>query len=308
MPRFSHLRVGGLLLALVLSSPAQVLLNEVDTGNVDAGEIFNTGVAAVNLNGWRSEYGAIDTTLTWITSNFAIGNVTLPAGGRLVIREGTGVTVAPGALVLTQTANIPWPTSGPGLRGGDWVLVNAANQGVDMVIWNNPPGANNFFGATFAGSLLPSGATFFRNSNLDTDTTADWSNGPTTFGLVNPGQTDPTVPIFTVTATTNGLGSLNWQVTSGNPTLPGAQIQNLISLQDIEPDGSGPLFGVGLDALVELTIPEAPWRVNLNGAGIWSLALPSGVVPAGIHAEFVAFVLDPVQGVTRISPVTTLDF
>jgi hypothetical protein len=303
------LRSSALVLLLAALSSGQVLINELDTDVPDTLELFNTGLAPVNIGGWRIENGATNPSLTWITETYVLpGGVTIAAGGFVVITEGS-VGVPPGTPVYTDPNNIPWPTAGPGSRGGDCVLVNGSNQGVDMIIWNNPAGANNFFGATFNGMYLPASATFHRNSNTDTDTSADWTTGGLSLGQVNPGQVDPTLPLLTLTVSTNGQGSLQWDVVSGNPPSPGVEIFNLVSLEDWTPDGSGPLFGIGFDALHEFATPQTTpgvFHTSLDPGGAWSLSVAGGI-PAGIHAEFVSITVGP-GGPDRISSVASVTF
>ena len=97
---------------------------------------------------------------------------------------------------------------------------------------------------------------------------------------------------------------------SSNPALPAGEIFNLVSLQDFAPDGSGPLFGIGFDALFQIATPKSPggiFHTCLDGSGSWTLSLPTGTVPLGLHAEFVSFNLG-VLGPDRLSKVAALDF
>jgi hypothetical protein len=112
-----------------------------------------------------------------------------------------------------------------------------------------------------------------------------------------------------VTVSTNGLGSLQWDVTTANPPVPNGEIYNFVSLQDFQPDGAGPFFGIGFDALSQVAEPLSPtgiFHTLLDGSGNWSIGIPSGV-PMGVHAEFVSVLLGAAP-IERISPVDSIDF
>ena len=278
--------VPALLVALVATSSlsAQVLVNELDTGGDDAVEFFNVGMdrgrprrlarrERRDRSGLHVDHRDVHDP---VAGGRARGWVLHRA--RELGRPGAGRHPR-----LRRPAEHPWPTAGPGSRGGDCVLVDGAtNTGVDMVIWNDPPGANNFFGATFVGTLSALGSTLRRASNVDTDTGSDWAFGGLNLGAVNPGQVDPTQPILEVTVMTDGFGSIQWDVTSSNPPLPGGELFNLVSFQDFAPDGAGPFFGIGFDAIPQLASPKSsvgPFHTCLDASGNFSFSLPTGTVP-----------------------------
>ena len=306
MPKFVSCVATVLLFASLAN--AQILVNELDTGPADAGEFLNNSATATNLGGWSIGYGATNPQLNWITRSFSLpGNNSIAAGAVFVVRESTGTSVPAGVLVFDDGSNIPWPTAAPGGRGGDAVVINPQGQGVDAVVWLNPVGVNNLAGASFTGSYSPSSATFFRNSLIDTDTASDWSDGALTLGALNPGQF--VVPTLDLGVTTSGSGDISWVVTSLTPPLPNAEIYNFASFVDSVPNGSGPFFGIGIDAITQVATPADPagiFHTFLDGSGVWSLNLGPGVVPP-IHVEFVSITLTA-TGVGRISNVVALTF
>jgi hypothetical protein len=303
--------INGLLLALslALTAPAQILLNECETG-IDAAEIFNHQLVPADIGGWRAEWGGFSTNSTWYSGSFTFpAGTVLPPGGVCVLRESTSTPVPPGTMTF-QTANIYWVTAGPGVTaGGSLTLVNALNLGVDTVRWYGayPPGGS--YGAFFTGILSPTSASFGRGGNQDTDHASDWVSGASSLGTINAGQSPPALTGIAVNLATNGLGSLQWSVATANPPVPGGEIFNFVSLLDHEPDGSGPFFGIGLDALPQIARPADPsgiFHTFLDGGGNWSLAIPAGI-PAGLHVEFVS-VLIGANALERISPVAAVTF
>jgi predicted extracellular nuclease len=94
--RYFRSGVAVALLAAASASPAQVVISQVYGGagcgtagcsayKNDYIEIFNLGSAAANVNGWSVQYGSSGGT-TWTAT--ALPNVSIPAGGYLLIAEG----------------------------------------------------------------------------------------------------------------------------------------------------------------------------------------------------------------------------
>jgi len=302
-----------LVTVLFLSVPAsgQVLINEIYTASQDALEILNTGNSTVSLSGWRVEYGGLNISLNWIAGTFTFpGSASIAPGEIIVIRESTsGPSVAPGTTVYITNSNINWATTGGGqTRGGAAVLVNSSNVGVDMIRWlgASPP---NAFGASFSGTYNPGLSSFSRIDFTDDDNASDWADESLNLGVLSQGQLS-LQDVLSLTLTTTGVGDLFWSVTTSSPAVPGGEIYNLVSLQDFTPDGSGPFFGIGFDAiplLAQPATPVGPFHTFLDATGQWSFALPAGVVPAGFQVEAVSILLGT-AGVDRVSNVVALTF
>jgi hypothetical protein len=299
------------LFSLGRTADAQIIFNEFQTGGVDAMELINTGAAAQSIAGWRVEYGGRNTSNSWVAASVAFPAGTSLAPGELItVSENPGSTpTAPGTQVFS-CPNIWWETTNVGsARGGAAILVNNLNSGVTMVQWNNaaPPST---FGASFAGYYFPLSAAFGRNDLNNTNSPADWFGFPgNTFGALNPAQVPPPASLV-VTLTTNGAGSIDWNVVSDNPALPNAEVYNFVSLIDTNPDGSGPFFGLAFDAIFAIAYPAAPgglFHTFLDANGLWGLSLPSGALPPGLHAEVVAVTLAG-GTVTRVSNVASATF
>jgi hypothetical protein len=146
----------------------------------------------------------------------------------------------------------------------------------------------------------------YRSSPFDTDAPADWSSSAaSTPGAINPGL----VNVIDIEFSSPGPGGLIIDVNTYFPAVPGGEIFNLFSLVDTNPDGSGPLFGIAPDALLQATTPLGPgnpFHTNLDGSGAFHLNVPPFSLPIGLHIEAVSLLI---QGtVTRISTVevTTL--
>jgi len=299
-----------LLLSLALPAPAQMLVNEIYTASQDAAEFGNFGAAPVTLAGWRVEYGGFNPSLIWTAGvfNFPTGTVVAP-GELIVLRESTaGPVVAPGTQIFTTSININWATTGGGqTRGGACILVNSSNLGVDMVRWLSavPP---NQFGASFTGTYNPNQTQFSRQDFTDNDDASDWADEPLNLGSLSGGQ-QALQNVLQVSATTTGAGDLIWTVVTASPPIPNGEIYNFVSLQDFTPDGSGPFFGIGFDAVLEVATPASPGNIFhtfLDPSGQWGLNI-SGGLPAGLHVETVSVLLSA-GGVDRISNVVALTF
>ena len=298
---------------IVLSIPAcgQIVINEIYTDVQDAIELLNNGAAPASLAGHRIEYGGLNPNLVWTPGTFNFPSSANMAPGELVVvREATtGPPVLAGTTIFTTSININWATTGGGqTRGGACILVDGSNQGIDMIRWLGAQ-APNEFGASFSGTYNPNSTSFSRIDFTDNNNASDWGDEPLALGSLSNGQTS-SINVLSVALSTTGVGDLNWSVTTSNPAAPGAEIYNLVSTQDFVPDGSGPLFGVGFDAVLLLAQPASatnPFHTFLDAQGQWSLTLPPGVVPAGFHAEVVSILLGP-SGVDRVSSVDSVTF
>ncbi len=306
----NRLLVAAALLALPVAAQAGLLVNEVATGTVDWIEVVNLGPASVNLSGYRL-YAAWGTTTLGTSNSTLFGSVTLNSGQALVVTEtsnlATPVTAA-GTIKVYSGFAIGYSTTGTGGVSGVATLVNPSNAGVDTVSWG--PAANTFaFGSPFTGTPFnPTAQNFGRNSNTDTNAASNWvALGTTSPCALNPGQSDPNSQITLTISST--LGSFDLLVTT-QTAVPFGEIYNLVSLVDSVPDGSGPVFGVGIDSINSALSPADPFNpfhTYLDAAGMYALSAPQGSIPAGIHIEMVTLLVGA-GGITRISPVRVLTF
>lgn len=187
-----HLRTLPLALLVLLSSlPAQIVVNEVNSGSPDFVELANCSGTAVDVSGWT-----VATSFSNSATNYTLqptftmppGTV-IPAGGFLVLEEN-GLAGAAGTLPASIRTgfNYPWVSSS---SIEVWIL-DAAGQGVDYM-------HRNLFGAVatpnmpaplfWSGTLQTGlGDVIARMANVDTNDASDWVNGP---GLATPGTLNP---------------------------------------------------------------------------------------------------------------------
>lgn len=301
--------VSAFALAVSLASAQSGLrINEAYTATPDYFEVANLGPDIVYMAGYKVYWGYNGTSFQSGSFTFPAGTVLYP-GGRAVLTDTVGASspVTPAGVYKAYVgANIPWVTAPSG--NGCVTLVDPSNVGLDRVQWGAV--TTNFdtiaFGAVFTGVVNMTGAGCQRINNADTDLPADWlsSNIPTPGNLTSAGQS--LIVGLTHIMTATGGGGMNLVITSSNPALPGVEVYNLLSLQDFTPNGTGPFFGIGTDALNLALTPVAignPFHTFLDGAGLFSLSVPAGIVPPGIKFEGVAFTV--VGGlINRISTVS----
>jgi len=92
------------------------------------------------------------------------------------------------------------------------------------------------------------------------------------------------------------------------PVRANAEYWNLVSFQDYNPTGSGPLFGVGLDVLPQISGPTGTIFHNyLSAAGTWSFVGGPGTIPP-IFVEVVTVVFDSATGEIVYSDVVEVQF
>jgi hypothetical protein len=273
---------------------AQVLINEVHCGTPDFVELINTGTTAVDIGGWtlRTWYrttatGALTAEATY---TFPVGTM-LGAQSFTVRHDSSTGTV--GACSSYVGWNFNWTTT----YDVEVVLRNAAGVGVDYVHRNPFGGANTNLptNLSWTGALATTGDNFRRNSITNTSGAADWSVSTNATGCaLNPLQSfPPPTPPVSMVVSTNGAGSVSVAI-STFPAKPFAEFYGLYSFINYTPNGSGPLFGVGFDALVvinEPLLPGSPFHSNLDGNGAFSFALPGGM-PAGLLMEATCLVID----------------
>jgi hypothetical protein len=187
--------------AIAGTGRSQIVINEVDPGEVDAVELYNAGLAAVDLTGWSLRVTASSSWAATVT----LPEFTLGAGQYVVLHETFGTNTGTD-LYLNQ--DIVWVHGGAGSVG----LRDAGGTGVDFVRWggsSEPPPA----GTPWSGPNPVAGApphTLGRNqSSADTDSGADWTWQPSSLGAANaqPDVTPPSIlqrspaPETTITST-----------------------------------------------------------------------------------------------------------
>lgn len=298
-----------IVLLLLAQAPGfgQVIVNECYVGPTDWLEILNVGPNTVNIAGYRIEISGNSSATNLVTASFTFpGGTTIASGELIVVTEGVGAaypSVPPGTQIFDLGGNIYWHSSGVGY-GGVCTLTNGS-IGLDTVNWLSPGNANAFPPAVFAGSISSlSGDYIYRQSNNSPSAPADWTSDTSgTPGALNPGQSVGPPPIE-ITITPVGVSGISIDVTT-IPPAPGASVINLFSLETQSPVGSGPLFGVGLDAFPQLLVPANPFQGMLNASGTWNFSAGSGV-PPGLHVEAVSILVE-LGAITRISMVEAIN-
>ncbi len=149
--------------------PQPVKINEVFNGAVNWIEIKNACTSAVNLTGWR----VMAYKNGQLVASYAFPNgFTLPAGGYVVLAEGTSGLAMQSVLYLGTRIN--WtPTD-----GGAVALTSASGTGADFVRWGcctlSPPSGTGWLGDN---PPAPDGAqSLARRWNTDTDRSSDWNH------------------------------------------------------------------------------------------------------------------------------------
>ena len=186
-----------LAIALVVATTGMgqgVRINECFTGVPDWCEIVNLGPSPVNIGGWRLVMTDDPSTVTQLT--FPAGTILQPGEVAIVAESASSPSVPVGTQYFVS-ANINWagPTS-PNDPDGACGLNNSAGAGIDRVIFGSPtnlPIQNPV--SPFSG-FLPISDIYARNSTVDTDSSADWTTGPSSIatpGFLQPGQVTPDV-------------------------------------------------------------------------------------------------------------------
>ena len=300
------------LLLLASGLNAQVVINEFNTGTPDFVELRNLSASPVDVGGWTvSSWWAQNVNLQSDSPYTLPSGTTIAGGGTLVLQEN-GTAGAPGTIgscAIRTGSNYNWAQSYSVVV----LLEDDQGQGVDYVYRNatqNPMSPPNLPASlTWTGDYFGTGSQHARNGDLDTDSASDWSAGgtPTPCGL-NPGQA-PAPEVALVLGTT-GVGDATFTLTT-SPPIPNAEFFGLYSMVDQTPDGSGPFFGLGIDALPFLylpLVPQSPFHSTLDAAGGATAAFPPGTVPLGVFYEGRVAVLDLSAGAVKLSNVEEISF
>jgi hypothetical protein len=305
-----------LLLAAVASAQANLRVNEFGTGTPDYIEIANLGPDIAYMTGYQVKWGYNSTSFQSGTFTFPGGVVLYP--GQCAIITDTVNASTPSAPLGTYKAymgaNIPWTTAPTG--NGCVSLLDPLGVGVDAVQWGSPTTSFStlFGGTTFTGVVTMTAAAGQRRDNADTNVGADWvSVVAATPGLLTPasvGVAGQSIIVgVTHTMSTTGGGQFSLAITTSNAPLAGAEVYNLVSLIDLTPNGSGPVFGLATDVINLALTPAAignPFHTFLDGAGLFSIDVPAGVLPLGLTFEGVAVVVSGgvVKRISTVSQVT----
>lgn len=298
--------------SIVLPAAGQVVINEFNCGTPDFVEIRNLSTTtSVDVSGWSVEsYQSNGGTPSYE------GQYTLPAGTILPPR---------GEFVLEEngTAGAPATTVPCGVQTGynyNWnstrnviVILRQGGTAHDYVYRNNngsgPGGAPSLpAGTSWSGAFTASGNACSRLTDADTNNGADWTTASNASPCAdNPGQTALPPPV-NLSIQTTGIGDINAQIVTV-PAIPGGEFWNLVSFQDYTPTGSGPLFGVGLDVLPQISGPIGTiFHNNLNGSGQWGFIGGGGTIPPGLFCEVATVVFDQANNVVVSSNVVEVQF
>ncbi|MEZ6196855.1 MAG: lamin tail domain-containing protein [Planctomycetota bacterium] len=228
------------LLIAAISAPAQVVINEVNTGvSADYVEIANLSASAVDLSGWRflwfEDIQNPGGTVFTFPGTAGSGQVVLAPDEVLVLTDDPTAAqplVPAGVMKLAFGFNVTWNSG----EAGSALLADAAGNGIDYWAHGNP----NLFlcpfeAATYLGLPTPSPTTAMwsgvaspllggvnsldahvRHGRVDTDSAADWTmlpDGDGSPGTLNRFQSltdvDGLPPTATFTASaTSGLSPL----------------------------------------------------------------------------------------------------
>ena len=283
-----------IVLLLLAHTPAfgQVIVNECYLGSTDWMEILNVGPNSVNIGGYRLEVSGNSSTTNTVTNSFVFpSGTTIASGEAIVVTEAVGASypsVPSGTQIFDFGGNVYWHGASVGW-GGVCTLTDGSN-GIDTVNWLSPSNTNAFPPATFSGSISTlNGDAIYRLANNSPSSPIDWTSASTgSPGALNPGQTVGPAPVE-LSISPLGATGISIDVTT-TPPAPNAGIINLFSLETQSPVGSGPLFGVGLDAFPQLLVPASPFAGALGAAGTWNFTATVGV-PPGLHIEAVTILI-----------------
>lgn len=186
------------LLSAATGADAAVVISQVYGGGGGSGatttykndyvELFNNGTSAVTLTGYSVQYGSATGTGNW--STHSLPTLTIPAGGYVLLQEGTAGTVgatlptpdATGGLNLSATAGKVALVSNTTALNGACPTTNV----VDQVGFG---GANCF--ETAPTAVLSVSTAALRNANGCTDS----GNNSTDFTLTTPAPRNGASPV-----------------------------------------------------------------------------------------------------------------
>ena len=247
-----------LILALPARGPAQVVINEIYTGDPDFIEIGNLGPTAVSLDGWTVDASFAFTVYPSFT--LPTGTALMP-GEFLIVLENSAplpATITPPP-TGTQIYNTNFGYGWVGNSSGAVVLTDANGQCVDYVRFGtlavqDPPSEAGC--GLFSNPLDRTGNdpslddVLARHTVIDTNDGQDWvigSDGDETPGQPNPGQV--VGPAQAKDLVIDPLAAQTFQVDAGNGTVSiTAQIGAIVT------DTGVTVQDPGFDTLVGATV------------------------------------------------------
>lgn len=301
--------------------PGTLTINEVDadtagTDTLEFIELYDGGVGNTSLDGLvlvfyngsatsNASYLAIDLNgfTTDASGFFLVGNTLVTPTPAIIFTDNTLQNGADGVALHVGNA----VTFGPGVAAADNAVIDAvvydtADPDATALITALTPGQPQIDEASGAGSATDSigrcadGFGGLRN-------TSQWVTMTPTPGASNGNNCNPFT--FTISQDTFNCGPIVLSVTGATP---GSELYNLISLQCSF--GSGPLFGIGIDAFSQIFFPlgTIPFHVAADATGSFNLSVPTGcstmLTVEGVSIEALGgfiFQVSPTTGCVQIA-------
>lgn len=113
--------------------------------------------------------------------------------------------------------------------------------------------------------------------------------------------------VFTYTLTTTGAGDLALNVDNAGAL---AELYIPFAVNPAIPVGTGPFFGLPMDAFLTIIFPigTAPFHVLADGSGHYAFSLGPGSIPQPLTADSRVLVFSAGAGVTLMSPIIRRNF
>jgi hypothetical protein len=299
--------------------PFAVRINELDTIQ-DYIEFYTP--LAVDLRGWSVLCSPLQGTAHTVLTPWP-GPYPVAAGGFFVIGDfTTPPPELPGSalyrgLNTVSGGNIPWGTSEMDCalydRYGRLVDLVRTTGHDDNVAHNHPRAPSVWSDFTGAASKHAAGAGVIGRNGLssDTNTGNDWypyttrtmgfANGTGITGLPN-GETQ-----LDVRLNATGVGGGLTMIMNVGPEHAGSLWTFAFTHGHLE--GTGPILGLGPDALVNYVILSMtpPFFGVLDSKGAARLDVPSGTLPPGVATDNIFLIQNNTGAITRITAILEWD-